>query len=90
MDLVITSVPDHITVNEVLSLKQSGVFSDHGVVCFEFNAFVKASTKFHHEGLYASLNAIGLQLQLQTIAILTRTGENGKTLFSPPWRIISQ
>ena len=47
-------------MNEVLSVKQSGVFSDQGVVCFEFNAFVKAPTKFHHEGLCASLNAIGL------------------------------
>ena len=32
LDLVITNVPDRVRVREVLSLKDSDVFKDHGTV----------------------------------------------------------
>ena len=48
LDLVLTSVPDLIRVTEVLSPEQSGIFTDHGVVCFDLNAFVRAPARSHH------------------------------------------
>ena len=45
LDLVITNVPDRVRVLEVLSPKQSDVFTDHGTVCFEFHASTKATHK---------------------------------------------
>ena len=70
LDLVITSVPDHVRVCEVLSPQDSGVFTDHGVVCFEFRASTKAQHKVNRtvydyrrgdfEGLRRALESINL------------------------------
>ena len=46
LDLVITSTPDQDTVNEVLSSEQSGIFSDHNTVSFEYNALIQTGFKF--------------------------------------------
>lgn len=43
LDLVITSAPEHTKVTEVLSPDRAGVFTDHCVVLFEYNAFLNAS-----------------------------------------------
>ena len=43
LDLVITNVPDRVRVREVLSPKESDVFTDHGMVSFEFHASTKAT-----------------------------------------------
>ena len=43
LDLVITNVPDLVRVHEVLSPKESDVFTDHGTVSFEFYASTKAT-----------------------------------------------
>ena len=45
LDLVITNVPDRFRVREVLSPKESDVFTDHGTVSFEFHASTKATHK---------------------------------------------
>ena len=45
LDLVITNVPDRVRVLEVLSPKESDVFTDHGTVSFEFHASTKATHK---------------------------------------------
>ena len=45
LDLVITNVPDCVRVLEVLSPKESDVFTDHGTVSFEFHASTKATHK---------------------------------------------
>ena len=77
-------LPDFLVcVNEVLSSKEADVVSNHGVVCSELSAFVKASSKFQHsvfdyakadfDGLRASLNAFGLST---AIAEKTLRGHN--------------
>ena len=43
LDLVITNVPDRVRVREVLSPKESDVFTDHGTESFEFHASTKAT-----------------------------------------------
>ena len=45
LDLVITNVPDGVRVREVLSPKESHVFTDHSTVSFEFHASAKATHK---------------------------------------------
>ena len=45
LDLVITNVLDRVRVREVLSPKESDVFTDHGTVSFEFHASKKATHK---------------------------------------------
>lgn len=45
LDLVITNLPDRIRVREVLSPKESDVFTDHGTVSFEFHVSTKALHK---------------------------------------------
>ena len=53
-----------------MSIQQSGAFSHHGIVCFEYNAVIKALTRFRRsvyyyskadfDCLHASLAMIGL------------------------------
>ena len=67
-DLVITSVPNRVNVTDILSPKDTGIFTDHRVINFQFNAFIKAPPKtlrFDYdyakgdfEGLYTALSAI--------------------------------
>ena len=74
LDLIITSVPDQVTVTEVLSSEKSGVFTDHCVLSFEYSAFVKSPNKINRtvydyengdfEGLRVALDAINLSLTL--------------------------
>ena len=45
LDLVITSVPNRVNVTDILSPKDTGVFTDHGVIIFQFNPFIKAPLK---------------------------------------------
>ena len=45
LDLVITNVPDRVRVREVLSPKESDVFTDHGTLSLEFHASTKATHK---------------------------------------------
>ena len=68
LDLVITNVPDRFRVREVLSPKESDVFTDHGTVAFEFHASTKATHKIKRtvydyrngdfEGLRGALEAL--------------------------------
>ena len=45
LDFVIMNVPDRVCMLEVLSPKESDVFTDHGTVSFEFDASTKATNK---------------------------------------------
>ena len=45
LDLVITNVPDRVHVPEVLSPKESDVFTDHGTVSLNFTPLQKLLTK---------------------------------------------
>ena len=47
LDLIITNIPDQIIHLETLSPVQSGIFTDHCVLLFEFAAFVKSSKRIH-------------------------------------------
>ena len=79
LDLVITSVPDHVRVCEVLSPQDSGVFTDHGVVCFEFRASTKAQHKVNRTVYdYGRGDFEGLRRALESINLcnLVRDSEN--------------
>ena len=39
---MIMSVPNRVNVNDILSPKDTGGFTDHTVIIFQFNAFIKA------------------------------------------------
>ena len=68
LDLLITSVLNRVNVTDILSPKDTGVFRDHSVCIFQFNAFIKAplktlrfvydSAKGDFEGLRTALSAI--------------------------------
>ena len=45
LDLVITSVPNRVNVTDILSPKDTGGFTDHSVIIFQFNAFIKTPPK---------------------------------------------
>ena len=70
LDLVTTNVPDRVRVREVLSQKESDVFTDHGTVSFEFHASTKATHKIKRtvydyrngdfDGLQGALEALNL------------------------------
>ena len=70
LDLVIMNVPDRVHVPEVLSPKESDVFTDHGTVSFEFHASTKATHKIKRtvydyrngdfDGLRGALEALNL------------------------------
>ncbi|EDO29115.1 predicted protein [Nematostella vectensis] len=80
-----------ISDEEVLSPNEAGVFSDHGVVCFEFSAFVKAPSKFHRsvynytkadfDGLRASLSALELTMSSNENSDIDTDWQNWKDLF---------
>ena len=63
-------MPEHICVRKVLSLQESGIFTDHSVVCFEFCASTKAQHKVNRtvynyrkgdfEGLRHAIKSINL------------------------------
>lgn len=68
LDLVIANLPNRVRVREVLSPKESDVFTDHGTVSFEFHASTKATHKikrtvYYHrngDGLRGALEALNL------------------------------
>ena len=70
LDLVITSVPNRVNGTDILSPKDTGVFTDHSIIVFQFNAFIKAPPKTlrfvydyakdYSEGLRTTLSAINL------------------------------
>ena len=45
LDLVITNVPNHVRLTEILSPEQSSVCTDHSAISFDFTAFIKAPQK---------------------------------------------
>ncbi len=45
LDFVITNVPDHVHLTEILSPEQSSVFTDNYATSFDFNALIKAPRK---------------------------------------------
>ena len=45
LDLVITIVPNHIRLTEILPPEQSSVFTDHNAISFDFTALIKAPRK---------------------------------------------
>lgn len=70
LDLVITSVPELVSVTEILPPDQTAVFTDHSATLYEVSAFVKAPPKFQRTvydydkgdfvGLRAALTAANL------------------------------
>ena len=68
LDLVITTVPDQISVTEVLSPDTAAVFTDHSIINYEYNAFVKGPIKSHRSVYdYRNGDFKGLRMALQAI-----------------------
>ena len=89
LDLVITNVPDRVGVREMLSPKESDVFTDHGTVSFEFHASTKATHKIKRtvydyrngdfDGLRGALEALNSDAILfKTATTSTWTGLTGR------------
>ena len=65
-------MPNRVNVTDILSPKDTGVFTDHSVIIFQFNAFIKAPPdtlrfvydygKGDFEDLHMALSAINLSL----------------------------
>ena len=65
-------MPNRFNVTDILSPKDTGVFTYHSVIIFQFNAFIKAPpntlrfvcdyAKGDFEGLCTALSAINLSL----------------------------
>lgn len=47
LDLILTTVPDQISITEILSPDTAAVFTDHSIINYEFHAFIKSQTKSH-------------------------------------------
>lgn len=71
LDLIITNIPEHVTITDVESAESAAIFTDHCVIHYEFNEFVKVPTtkseRFvygykvsNFEGLRSSLSDINL------------------------------
>ncbi len=45
LDLVITNMPDHVSLTQILSPEETSVFTDHHTISFDFSAFVKQPRK---------------------------------------------
>ena len=45
LDLLITSVPEHVTITQIETPENAAVFTDHSVVFYELNAFVTIQAK---------------------------------------------
>ena len=70
LDLVITSVPSRVNVTDILSPKDTGVHTDHSVIIFQFDAFIKGPPKplrFVYD--YAKGDFEGLRTALSTISL---------------------
>ena len=70
LDLLITSVPEHVTITQIETPENAAVFTDHSVVFYELNAFVTIQAKTRRyvydygkgdfEGLRSALSAKNL------------------------------
>lgn len=54
LDLVITNAPDLISVMDVVSIEEEGLFTEHCIIIFEFSACTNVLTK-HDTDLYSTL-----------------------------------
>ena len=74
-------MPNPVNVTDILSPKDTGVFTDHSVIIFQFNAFIKAPPKIlrfvydyakgDFEGLRTALSAVNLSSILANDVINT-------------------
>ena len=68
LDLIITSAPDQVKVNDILLPQESGIVTDHNCIFFEVKANVKAQTKQNrHVYDYLKSDFQGLRSTLHSI-----------------------
>ena len=71
-------MPEHVCVREVLSPQEPGVFTDHGVVCFEFRASTNAQHKVNRTVYdYRKGDFEGLRRALKSINICNLVRDSG-------------
>ena len=64
--LVITNMPDHVTLTQILSPEETSVFTDHHTITFDFSAFLKQpkkSTRTVYDYARGNLDALCAALQ---------------------------
>lgn len=57
LDLLITNVPEHVNITDVESAESASIFTDHCVIHYEFNAFVKTPTTKNARFVYDYKNS---------------------------------
>ena len=79
LDLVITSVPNHVRLTETLSPEQSSVFTDHDAISFDFTAFIKAprkSVRTVYDYAKGDLDGLRTALQATDLSSLISDSDN--------------
>ncbi len=79
LDLVITSVPNHVRLTEILSPEQSSVCTDHSAISFDFTAFIKApqkSVRTVYDYAKGDLDGLRAALQATDLSSLISDSDN--------------
>jgi hypothetical protein len=79
LDLVITSVPNHVRLTEILSPEQSSVYTDHSAISFDFTAFIKApqkSVRTVYDYAKGDLDGLRAALQATDLSSLISDSDN--------------
>ena len=66
LDLLVTNMPDHVTLTQILSPEETSVFTDHHTITFDFSAFLKQprkSTRTVYDYARGNLDALCAALQ---------------------------
>lgn len=73
LDLILTTVPDQISIIEVLSPDTAAVFTDHSIINYKFNTFIKGPIKSYrfvydyHNGDFKGLHMTLLATNLSSV-----------------------
>lgn len=77
LDLVITSVPELVSVSEILPPEKTEIFTDHCAIMHEFSAYVKAPIKAQRYVYnYDKGDFVGLRAALGDINLSSLAGDN--------------
>ena len=92
LDLVITSVPELVTVSEILSPEKGELMTDHCAILHEFSGYVKAQPRTERfvynydtgdfEGLLNALNALNLTTLVEDANDINTAWQDWKDAFT--------
>ena len=80
LDVVVTNMPDHVTLTQILSPEETSVFTDHHTITFEFSTFLKQprkSTRTVYDYARGNLDALCAALQeIDLPSTISETSDN--------------